>query len=182
MESLEPPTGEELLLTIRLTGQAADRVRHIADVKELPAERIAADCVSDELDRDWYDALYAHRNHYGPALEGLARRLTDLVQELAALPSGDAATIVALAVAEGSGRLPDPWHERMVQQLAQTWSGRTTEFGPRPNGSIGPLENTAVSTTVTPAQWDALARIGTPGSISDGARQAMSAGIAALDR
>ena len=35
---------------------------------------------------------------------------------------------------------------------------------------------------VTPAQWDALARIGAPGSIALGAQKALEAGITAFDR
>lgn len=62
----------------------------------------------------------------------------------------------------------------------QTRSGRTTEFGTRSDGSLGPLEDTTVSVAVTPEQWDALARIGDPGSISDGANRAVTAGITAL--
>ncbi|KPC86405.1 hypothetical protein ADL27_45600 [Streptomyces sp. NRRL F-6602] len=70
----------------------------------------------------------------------------------------------------------------MLEQLTEMWTGRTTEFGTRPDDSFGPLEKTQVQAMVTPAQWDALARIGAPGSIAQGVQEALEAGITALDR
>jgi hypothetical protein len=61
-------------------------------------------------------------------------------------------------------------------------TGRTTEFGARPDSSAGPLEDTKVHAMVTPTQWDALARIGAPGNIGLGGQKALEAGIATLDR
>ena len=69
----------------------------------------------------------------------------------------------------------------MVEQLTTMWAGRTTEYGRRPDGSVGPLESSKAEVVVTPGQWDALCRIGAPGSLGAGAQQAMEAGIAALD-
>ncbi|GAA2247418.1 hypothetical protein GCM10010232_38300 [Streptomyces amakusaensis] len=90
--------------------------------------------------------------------------------------------MIAQAVAEQHGPLPEEWHQRMLEQLTELWTGRTTEFGQRPDGSVGPLEDTKVHAMVTPAQWDALARIGDPGSIALGTQKALEAGITALDR
>lgn len=171
----------ELSLTIRLTGQTAQRMRRAAAIQQRPVEEVAAECVRDELGRDLYDALYANVEDYAATLDGLAQRLALIVRELGGLPSGAAARVIALAQAEKGGHFPDV-HERMVGQLTRMWAGRTIEYGKRPDGSVGPLEDSKVEVTVTPEQWDALARIGAPDSLGSGAQRAMDTGIESLDR
>ncbi|WP_143608713.1 hypothetical protein [Streptomyces sp. CB03234] len=172
----------ELTVTVRLTGQSARRLRRAADIQQRPVEEVAAECISDEMRRDVHEALYSGSDAYAATLDGLAQRLALLVRELGALPSGPAAHVIAQAAAEQHGPLPEEWHRRMLEQLTEMWTGRTTEFGARPDGSVGPLEKTQVQAMVTPAQWDALARIGAPGSIAQGVQEALEAGITALDR
>ncbi|MFJ4465713.1 hypothetical protein [Streptomyces sp. NPDC088928] len=170
----------ELTVTVRLTGQSAGRLRRAAEIQQRPVEEVTAECISDEMHRDVHDALYS--DAYAATLDGLAKRLALIVRELGALPSGAAAHVIAQAAAEQHGSLPEEWHQRMLEQLTEMWTGRTTEFGARPDGSVGPLEDIKVHAMVTPAQWDALARIGAPGSIALGTQKALEAGITALDR
>ncbi|MEV6319195.1 hypothetical protein [Streptomyces sp. NPDC051776] len=173
---------DELTVAVRLTGQSAARLRRGAAIQQRPLEDVAAECIGDEMRRDVYDALYSSSETYAAALDGLAKRLALIVRELGALPSGAAAQVIALAAAEKHGLLPEEWRQRMLEQLTAMWTGRTTEFGKRPDASIGPLEDIKVDTMVTPAQWDALARIGAPGSLECGLQKALQAGISALDR
>jgi hypothetical protein len=128
-----------------------------------------------------YDALYANAERYAIGLDGLAERLAELVRELAALPSAAAARVIALAESANLS-LPDEWSERLIHQLTTLWERRTTEFGRWPDGTAGPVENTDVSVTVIPEQWDACSRIGAPDSLSVGAGKALAVGIKALDR
>ncbi|RZE85456.1 hypothetical protein C0R04_30375 [Streptomyces albidoflavus] len=172
----------ELTVTVRLTGQSARRLRRAAEIQQRPVEEVAAESISDEMHREVHDALYSGSDAYAATLDGLAKRLALIVRELGALPSGAAAHVIAQAAAEKHGPLPEEWHQRMLEQLTEMWTGRTAEFGARPDGSVGPLEDTKVHAMVTPAQWDALARIGAPGSIALGTQEALKAGIAALDR
>ncbi|MEU4735668.1 MULTISPECIES: hypothetical protein [Streptomyces] len=172
----------ELTVTVRLTGQSARRLRRAAEIQQRPVEEVAAESISDEMHREVHDALYSGSDAYAATLDGLAKRLALIVRELGALPSGAAAHVIAQAAAEKHGPLPEEWHQCMLEQLTEMWTGRTTEFGARPDGSVGPLEDTKVHAMVTPAQWDALARIGAPGSIALGTQEALKAGIAALDR
>ncbi|QNP71584.1 hypothetical protein IAG44_20550 [Streptomyces roseirectus] len=172
----------ELTITIRVSGRAAQHLRRGAAVRQKPIEEIAADCVNDEIRRPVYDMLYRSGEDYATALEGLAKRLALIVRDLGALPSSAATEVIALAAAEQGGPLPYEWRERVINQLAGMWQGRTTEFGKRPDGSFGPLDNIKVDAVVTPAQWDALGRIGQPGSLGSGAQKALEAGIAVLDR
>ncbi|WP_282698090.1 hypothetical protein [Streptomyces sp. CC208A] len=169
-------------VTVRLSGQSARRLRRAAEIQQRPAEEVAAECIVDEMRRDVHEALYSSSETYAASLEGLAKRLALIARELGALPSGAAAQVIALAAAEKGGLLPEEWRHRMLEQLTEMWTGRTTEFGTRPDGSTGPLEDIKVDTMVTPAQWDALARIGAPGSIAAGVRKALEAGITTLDR
>ncbi|RLL65562.1 hypothetical protein [Streptomyces sp. Z26] len=172
----------ELTVTVRLTGQSARRLRRAAEIQQRPIEDVAAECISDDMHRDVHEALYSGSDAYAATLDGLAKRLALLVRELGALPSGTAAKVIALAAAEKHGPLPEEWHQRMLEQLTDLWTGRTTEFGQRPDGSVGPLEDIKVHAMVTPAQWDALARIGTPGSLAHGTQKALEVGSTALDR
>ncbi|MFE0043687.1 hypothetical protein [Streptomyces albireticuli] len=172
----------ELTVTVRLTGQSAARLRRAADIQQRPIEEVAAECIGDEMRRDVNGTLYSGSDSYAATLDGLAKRLALIVRGLGALPSGAAAKVIALAAAEQHGPLPEEWHQRMLEQLTEMWTGRTTEFGERPDGSVGPLEDTKVDAMVTPAQWDALARIGAPGSLALGTQKALEAGITALDR
>lgn len=172
----------ELTVTVRLTGQIAARLRRAAEIQQRPIEDVAADSIGDEMHRAVHEALYSGSDAYAATLDGLAQRLALIVRELGALPSGAAAHVIAQAAAEQHGPLPEEWHRRMLEQLTELWTGRTTEFGRRPDGSVGPLEDTKLHAMVTPAQWDALARIGAPGSIAQGVQEALEAGITALDR
>ncbi|NJQ04481.1 hypothetical protein [Streptomyces lonarensis] len=172
----------ELTVTVRLTGQSAGRLRRAAEIQQRPVEELAAESISDEVHRDVHEALYSGSDPYAATLDGLAKRLALIVRELGTPPSGAAAHVIAQAAAEQHGPLPEEWHQRMLEQLTEMWSRRTAEFSARPDGSVGPLEDTKVHAMVTPAQWDALARIGAPGSTALGAQQALEAGIAALDR
>ncbi|MEU5599143.1 hypothetical protein [Streptomyces sp. NPDC020298] len=45
-------------------------------------------------------------------------------------------------------------------------AGRGTFFDKRANGTFGPVEDIKVDVLVTPEQWDALGRIGAPGSLA----------------
>ncbi|GHJ19118.1 hypothetical protein ACH4KL_32390 [Streptomyces albus] len=172
----------ELTVTVRLTGQSARRLHRAAEIQQRPIEEVAAESISDEMRRDVHGTLYSGSDTYAATLDGLAKRLALIVRELGALPSGAAAHVIARAAAEKLGPLPEEWHQRMLEQLTEMWTGRTTEFGTRPDDSFGPLEKTQVQAMVTPAQWDALARIGAPGSIAQGVQEALEAGITALDR
>lgn len=172
----------ELAVTVRLTGPSARRLRRAAEIQQRPIEEVATECIGDEMRRDVHEALYSGSDVHAATLDGLAQHLALIVRELGALPSGAAAHVIAQAAAEHHGPLPKEWHQRMLEQLTELWTGRTTEFGARPDGSVGPLEDTKVHAMVTPAQWDALTRIGTPGSIALGAQKALEAGITALDR
>ncbi|MFC8274212.1 hypothetical protein ACFUJR_17135 [Streptomyces sp. NPDC057271] len=172
----------ELTVTVRLTGQSARRLRRTAEIQQRPVEEVAAESISDEMHREVHEALCSGSGAYAATLDGLAKRLALIVRELGALPSGAAAHVIAQAAAEQYGPLPEEWHRRTLEQLTELWTGRTTEFGQRPDGSVGPLEDTHVHAMVTPAQWDALARIGAPGSIALGTQKALEAGITALDR
>ncbi|MFC7472685.1 hypothetical protein ACWG43_15010 [Streptomyces albidoflavus] len=175
----------ELTVTVRLTGQSAGRLLRAAEIQQRPVEEVAAECISDEMRRDVHDALYSdalYSDAYAATFDGLAKRLALIVRGLGALPSGAAAHVIAQAAAEQHGPLPEEWHPRMLEQLTEMWTGRTTEFGARPDGSVGPLEDIKVHAMVTPAQWGALARIGAPGSIALGTQKALEAGITALDR
>ncbi|RDG33459.1 hypothetical protein DVH02_31285 [Streptomyces corynorhini] len=172
----------ELTVTVRLTGRSARRLRRAADIQQRPVEEVAAECIGNEMRRDVHEALYSGSDAYAATLDGLAKRLALIVRELGALPSGAAAHVIAQAAAEQHGPLPEEWHQRMLEQLTEMWTGRTTEFGVRPDGSVGPLEDVKVHAMVTPAQWDALARIGAPGSIALGTQKALEAGVTALDR
>ncbi|MCX4862146.1 MULTISPECIES: hypothetical protein [Streptomyces] len=44
------------------------------------------------------------------------------------------------------------------------------------------MEDIKIDVLVTPEQWDALGRIGAPGSLASGAQKAMAAGVASLDQ
>ena len=88
-----------------------------------------------------YDALYANAERYAIGLDGLAERLAELVRELAALPSADAARVIALAESAKLS-LPDEWGERLIHQLTTLWERRTTEFGRRPDGTAVPGSRT----------------------------------------
>ncbi|WP_327357939.1 hypothetical protein [Streptomyces sp. NBC_01304] len=165
-----------------MSGQAAQRLRRGAEIRKRPVEEIAANCVSDEMRRPVYDMLYRSGDDYAATQDGLAKRLALIVRDLGALPASAATEVIALAAAEQGGPLPDEWRERVLDQLAEMWQGRTTEFGKRPDGSVGPLDDVKVHALVTPAQWDALGRIGAPGSLNSGAQKALETGIKALDR
>ncbi|WKK24120.1 hypothetical protein QZH56_36710 [Streptomyces olivoreticuli] len=171
----------ELTVTGRLTGQSAAHLCRCTAIQQRPVEEVAAECIGDEMCRGVCDALYSGCETYAAALEGLAKRLALIVRELGALPSGVAAKVIALAAAEKHGPLPDEWQKHMLEQLTDLWTGCTTEFGERPDGSVGPVEDTKIHALVTPAQWDALARIGAPGSLTHGTHKALEAGITALD-
>ncbi|MFD8608564.1 hypothetical protein [Streptomyces sp. NPDC059631] len=179
--SPDPDDSRELVATVRVDGEAARRLRRAATFQQRPVDDVAAYCVRDELDRDVYDVLYTNVDDYASTLDGLSQRLALLIRELGALPTGDAAKVIAQAAAEKGGHLPDPWHERMVEQLTSLWSGRGTFFDKRADGTFGPVEDIKIDVLVTPEQWDALGRIGAPGSLASGAQKAMAAGIAALD-
>ncbi|MGW7673076.1 hypothetical protein ACWGJX_39180 [Streptomyces sp. NPDC054775] len=179
--SPDPDDSGELVATVRVSGQAARRLRRAAAFQQRPVDDVAADCVRDELHRDVYDVLYTNVDDYASTLDGLSQRLALLVRELGALPAGDAAKVIAQAAAEKGGHLPDPWHDRMVEQLTSLWAGRGTFFDKRADGTFGPVEDIKIDVLVTPEQWDALGRIGAPGSLTSGAQKAMAAGIASLD-
>ncbi|MEU6990626.1 hypothetical protein ABZ953_08225 [Streptomyces sp. NPDC046465] len=168
-------------LTIHLDGKTAATVRRIAAFKERPPEEIVAECVRDELGHEMYDAMYANAAQYAAGLDGLARQLAEVVRDHGALPSRDAAKIVALVDAAKLCPLPAELGERILQQLTTLWEGRSTEYGKRSDGTFGPVENTELGVQVTPEQWDACARIGAPDSLAAGARKALATGIEALD-
>ncbi|MGH4032894.1 hypothetical protein ACQB60_28620 [Actinomycetota bacterium Odt1-20B] len=184
MENQPPNAPDEkapLDLTIRLDGKTAATVRRVATMKELPPEQIVTECVRDELGHKLYDGMYANAAEYAAGLGGLARQLAEVVRDLGALPSRDAAKIVASVDAAKLCSLPDELGERILQQLTTLWEGRITEYGKRSDGTVGPVEDTDLGVRVTPAQWDACARIGAPDSLAAGARKALAAGIEALD-
>ncbi|MEU3091673.1 hypothetical protein ACWCQ0_33605 [Streptomyces massasporeus] len=50
-------------------------------------------------------------------------------------------------------------------------AGRGTFFDKRADGTFGPVEDIKIDVLVTPEQWDALGRIGAPGSLASGAQK-----------
>ncbi|MFI5803472.1 hypothetical protein [Streptomyces sp. NPDC051561] len=185
MESNPPNPRDDktsLDLSIHLDGKTAAMVRRIAAIKERPHEEIVAECVRDELGHKMHDAMYANAAEYAVGLDGLARQLAEVVRDLGALPSRDAARIVALVDAAKLCPLPAELGERILQQLTALWEGRITEYGKRRDGTFGPVDDTDLGVRVTPEQWDACARIGAPDSLAAGARKALAFGIEALDQ
>ncbi|WP_405523697.1 hypothetical protein OG426_10495 [Streptomyces canus] len=61
-------------------------------------------------------------------------------------------------------------------------AGRSTFFDNLRRRHLGPVEGIKIDVLVTPEQWDALGRIGAPGSLASGAQKAMAAGVASLDQ
>lgn len=155
-----------LSLTITLDANTARAVTLIATEQQRSREQVAADAVADEIDRDVYDALYG-RADYAATLDGLARRLAELARDLLALPRHDAARTIALAKA---AKLPHPdpnnpvavrLQHDLIEQTTREWLTRSVEYALRPNGRLGPITDTVIEVTLTPAGHDALDRIAT---------------------
>ncbi|MFF2619723.1 hypothetical protein [Kitasatospora sp. NPDC058046] len=176
-----PVDGPEPTEGVRLVGHSDGGLRLGARTQQHPIGEAAAGCIGNGTHRDVNEVPYNDRDTYTAALGSLAGHLALIVRDLDALPPEAAAHVIAQAAAQQHGPLPEEWHRHVVGQLTEMWTGRATAFGTRPNGSFGPFRNTRVQVMVTPAQWDALARIGAPHGIAQGAQEALAAGITALD-
>ncbi|MFJ1823396.1 hypothetical protein [Streptomyces sp. NPDC088178] len=170
--SPDPDDSRELVATVRVDGEAARGLRRAAAFQQRPVDDVAADCVRDELDRDVYDVLYTNVDDYASTLDGLSQRLALLIRELGALPTGDAAKVIAQAAAEKGGHLPDPWHDcsRLsttdAAAASQLCPGTTAGYTASPARPIGaPIPR--VGAGLTPIPWGVLLRRWMPGCASE---------------
>jgi hypothetical protein len=169
-------------ISITLSAKAFDRLAHVADVQDRAVEEVASDAVIDQLNGEIYQLLYRDRDEWIAGLEGWSQRLAQLMRDLADLPRHDAARMIALAHAQVAGAMPEQYFQRQVEQLTEHGLERIgIRWGRREDGSAGPLQASPVEAVASPAQWDALRRIGAPGSINDAMQAVLATGIDALD-
>ncbi|MGW7003680.1 hypothetical protein ACWGCW_12825 [Streptomyces sp. NPDC054933] len=173
------PDHSDLPLNITLTGHAAARVRRRAAITGMSLEAVAEEAVADELGRSTYDALFRSRAEHITTLDGWAKRLAEIALALGGMPRTDAAAIVAAAQDHLSDDLKDDVRAAHLRNLTSLWSGRTTAWGKRSDGSHGPTETTTYSFDVTPEQYDALQRIGHPAT--DGGQRVLDVALPRLD-
>lgn len=180
---LTPPAAHGThTISITISTQVFDRLAHIAEVQGRAVEEVATDAVVDQLNGEIYRLPYRDRGTWMAGLEGWSLRLAELIRDLADLPRHDATRMIALTHAQIARSMPEQLFERHVEQLTRHWLERVgTRWGRREDGSADPLEDSPVEAMASPEQWDALRRIGSPGSINDAMQAVLAADIAALD-